>query len=112
MAADTTGTQLRRGALELAVLAVIGRAPSYGGEIVETLAGLPGLDTGAGTVYPLLSRFHRAGWVETTWQESPAGPPRKYYALSRAGRAQLRGRTEAWRQLAGTMTTLLGEGRP
>lgn len=112
MAADATGTQLRRGALELAVLGVLGRAPSYGGEIVDTLADLPGLDTAAGTVYPLLSRFHRAGWVETTWQESPAGPPRKYYALTRAGRAQLAGLTDAWRQLAGTMSALLGEGRP
>ena len=111
MATEATGAQLRRGALELAVLAVLGRAPSYGGEIVETLGGLPGLDTAAGTVYPLLSRFHRAGWVETTWQESPSGPPRKYYALTPAGRDQLGDQTAAWRQLAATMTTLLGKER-
>ena len=111
MATDTAGTPLRRGALELGVLAVLGRAPSYGGEIVETLAGLPGLDTGAGTVYPLLSRFQRAGRVETTWQESPSGPPRKYYTLTRAGRDELAAQTAAWRALDSTMDTLLEVGR-
>lgn len=102
-------TQLRKGALELAVLALLDRAPSYGFEIVDGLAALPGLDATKGTLYPLLTRLKNSGLVETTWQESTKGPPRKYYALSTAGRAELRTQATAWHQLVAAMATLIPE---
>jgi PadR family transcriptional regulator, regulatory protein PadR len=40
-------------------------------------------------LYPLLSRLRRTGWVATTWQESPAGPPRRYYELTSQGKEAL-----------------------
>ncbi|WOQ17172.1 PadR family transcriptional regulator [Raineyella sp. W15-4] len=102
-------TQLRKGALELAVLALLDRAPSYGFEIVEGLAGLPGLEATTGTIYPLLTRLKNSRLVNTTWRESPKGPPRKYYTLSDAGREELAGQTAAWRQVVTAMDTLLTE---
>lgn len=102
-------TQLRKGALELAVLALLDRTPSYGFEIVDGLAALPGLDAPKGTLYPLLTRLKNSGLVETTWQESTKGPPRKYYALSPAGRAELHTQATAWHQLVAAMATLIPE---
>lgn len=107
---DDRQTQLRKGALELAVLAILRGGERYGAEIVDVLASLPGLDAGAGTVYPVLSRLNRAKLVETSWRESPYGPPRKYYRLSRSGQAQLDHHIVAWRQLAQAMDRVLGSG--
>ncbi|MDO5494138.1 MAG: PadR family transcriptional regulator [bacterium] len=103
--------QLRRGSLELAVLALLHAEARYGVEIVEALADRAGLEASSGTVYPLLTRLKNSGLVETTWQESTMGPPRKYYALSPAGRARLEEYRGAWETLAATVAGLLKETR-
>lgn len=103
--------QLRRGSLELAVLALLRSEPRYGVEIVEALADRPGLEASSGTVYPLLTRLKNAGLVETTWQESPLGPPRKYYTLSAEGRDRLARYREAWQTITSTIADLLKETR-
>lgn len=105
MPRDTT--QLRKGALELAILALLDTDESYAVELLERLASMPGLDAGAGTVYPLLSRLAKNGLVTTTWRESTSGPPRKYYRPTPAGRAELRAQAHSWRQLASTLDDLL-----
>ena len=102
------GSQLRKGVLELAVLGLLESESRYGSSLVDELAGRPGLALSAGTVYPLLARLAKAGLVSTTWQESPVGPPRKYYALSDAGRKRLAGLTAEFRAVAAAMATLLG----
>ncbi len=101
--------QLRKGVLELAVLGLLRAGESYGGEIVASLADRPGVDASPGTVYPLLTRLRSAGLVETRWVESPSGPPRKYYSLTHAGRAELIDGTTAWRQLVHALDSLLEE---
>lgn len=111
-AAEDHLTQLRKGSLQLAVLALLAARPRYGLDITEALASHPGLDVNAGTVYPLLTRLKNAGLVETTWQESPAGPPRKYYSLSPAGQRELTAQRQAWQRLSTTMTALLKEATP
>lgn len=104
-------TQMRKGAMELSVLALLRDADAlggrYGGELVDLLAGLPGLDAGAGTIYPVLSRLHSGGLLATSWHESPYGPPRKYYRLTASGHRALEQQSRAWNQLAATMATLL-----
>ena len=60
-------------------------------DLVRALAETDGMVTSEGTIYPLLSRLRRDGLVETTWRESTAGPPRRYYRLTKAGRAALGG---------------------
>lgn len=82
-------SQLLRGALEYCVLALLRDQERYGFELVRTLGDVDGLVTSEGTIYPLLSRLRRDGLVDTTWRESAAGPPRRYYRLTRAGRRAL-----------------------
>lgn len=102
-------TQLRKGSLELAVLALLAVEPRYGADIVEELGRRPGLESPAGTIYPLLTRLKNTGLVSTTWQESPVGPPRKYYALTERGQAQLVAQRAAWVRLSTAIATLLKE---
>lgn len=108
MATDRVA-QLRKGVLELAILGLLRNRESYGGEIVSALAEMPGLDASAGTVYPLLSRLKTTGLVGARWVESPAGPPRKYYQLSSAGRSALAEGTQAWRGLVHALDSVLEE---
>lgn len=100
-------SQFRKGALELAILALLDNGELYGVEIVDRLAGLPGLEAGGGTVYPLLSRLKKSGVVDTSWRESPVGPPRKYYRVSRAGKAELQEMSAAWRGMSAAIDELL-----
>ena len=107
MPRDDRVVQLRKGVLELAILALLERQPRYGGEIVEELRTRPGLETPAGTVYPLLTRLRTSGLVDTAWRESPAGPPRKYYTLTPAGHTAMTDLASSWRELTTALADLL-----
>lgn len=96
-------SQLRRGVLELCILAIIERSPSYGYEIVTELGTTPQLAAGEGTVYPLLRRLKKDGLVETFWQESAAGPPRQYYRITSRGSSSLKAMRDDWRSLLEAM---------
>jgi PadR family transcriptional regulator PadR len=82
-------TELRRGVLEHCVLAVVRAEESYAFDIVRQLAVAGDLLTSEGTIYPLLARLRRDRLVTTTWRESDAGPPRRYYQITDAGRRAL-----------------------
>jgi len=79
--------QLKKGALELCVLALLAHRESYAYEIASTLADRVGM--GEGTIYPLMRRMQSDGLVATYLVESPSGPSRKYYRLTDAGRTAL-----------------------
>ena len=78
-------TQFRKGLVELAVLATIARGETYGYRIVEQLGGLEGLELTESTVYPVLTRLARDGFLAIRTEPSPAGPPRRYYRLTTDG---------------------------
>ena len=104
-------TQLRRGVLEHCVLSLLAlHGELYGFDLVRRLAEVDGMVTSEGTIYPLLSRLRREGWVITTWRESAAGPPRRYYAITPAGRHALTGFRVEWRRFRDSVDTLLGTG--
>ncbi len=87
-----------RGALGLCVLGVLAGGPTYGYAISQQLAQA-GLGTvKGGTLYPLLARLERDGFVEASWQAGDAGPGRKYFTLTAAGRNELTTRAHAWEQ--------------
>ena len=92
-------TQLRKGLLELCVLSSLRGRRLYGYDIVKKLGAVGGLVMGEGTVYPILSRFKKDGLVETTLEESPEGPARKYYQLTPRGRAALAQMLAAWAEV-------------
>ncbi|MFN8080493.1 MAG: PadR family transcriptional regulator [Kineosporiaceae bacterium] len=102
--------QLRRGALEFCVLALLRSTPRYGFDIVRELSEADGLLTSEGTIYPLLSRLRKEGLVTTTWQPSDAGPPRRYYALTGDGRTALDRFGQDWRRFRDAVDRVLGSG--
>ena len=89
-------TQLRKGLLELCVLSSLRGKRLYGYDIVKKLGAMGGLVMGEGTIYPILSRFKKDGLVETSLEESPEGPARKYYQLTARGRSVLAKMLTAW----------------
>ncbi len=85
-----------RGALGLSVLGVLADGPTYGYAISQQLAKA-GLGTvKGGTLYPLLARLEQHGLVESSWQAGDAGPGRKYFSLTAAGRSELATRSRDW----------------
>lgn len=104
---DVWASQLRKGVLDLAVLALLTGEAKYGSQIVEELAARPALSITAGTVYPLLARLAKSGLVKTTWQESPVGPPRKYYTLTPSGRRQAAAMATAFGDVSAALNDLL-----
>jgi PadR family transcriptional regulator PadR len=105
-------SQLRRGVLELCILRLLARAPSYGYEIVSALNRYPSLAAGENTVYPLLRRLRQDGALETFTRESPNGPARQYYRCTRDGERRLRQLESDWKDMAADVATFLKEGRP
>jgi PadR family transcriptional regulator PadR len=101
--------QLKKGALELCVLALLARRESYSYEIASTLAAAVGM--GEGTIYPLMRRMQDDGLVDTRLVESSSGPPRKYYRLTAAGRTAFAAQKREWRTFADAVNQLLGETR-
>jgi PadR family transcriptional regulator PadR len=103
--------QLRKGCLELAILASLWSGRLYGLEIVRRLADGSSLMVPEGTVYPLLGRLKDEGWVDSEWVESDAGHPRKYYKLTPAGRRHLRQLAQSWSSFAASLDALLAPVR-
>ena len=102
--------QLRRGSIQYCVLALLRDQDRYGFELTRELAGADGLVTSEGTVYPLLARLRHEGLVETSWQESSQGPPRRYYRLTPAGHQALDAFTAQWRRFRDAIDQVLDEG--
>src|SRR5579862_5355069 len=105
--ADKWEVQLRKGCLELAILASLWPGKLYGLEILRRLEDDSDLIVSEGTVYPLLSRLKTLGLVRSEWVESDAGHPRKYYALTAAGKQRLLDMSATWAKFSSSMSKLL-----
>lgn len=107
---ETIEIQLKKGVLGLCVLALLSRADSYAYEIASRLSDA--IDMGEGTIYPLMRRMQSEGLVETYLVESSAGPSRKYYRLSDAGRAALAVQTADWKTFTDAVDAVLNAPAP
>ncbi len=96
---DNWSTQLRKGMLELCILNAIKGTSLYGYDIVRKLRNIEGLVISEGTIYPILSRLKREGFVQTTIKESTEGPPRKYYELTAKGKKILNEMNGYWQDI-------------
>ncbi|NDL59949.1 PadR family transcriptional regulator [Phytoactinopolyspora mesophila] len=102
-------TQLLKGVLDLAVLAVLRDSDGYGYDVVRRLRAA-GLDEVAdASVYGTLRRLYRSGALTTYLVPSVEGPHRKYYSLNGVGRDMLRRSGKTWHEFVGTMAGLLGD---
>jgi PadR family transcriptional regulator PadR len=107
--ADKWEVQLRKGCLELAILAALWDGKRYGLEILRRLDSETDSDliVSEGTVYPLLSRLKTLELVRSEWVESEGGHPRKYYALTPAGKRRVVEMAKIWARFSSSMSKLL-----
>jgi PadR family transcriptional regulator, regulatory protein PadR len=105
--------ELKRGSLELIVLHLLAAGEAYGYEIVSKLTAETNgaLEITDGTLYPVLYRLERGGFVAVRWETPERGVPRKYYRLTDKGRDELERLTYEWTTFAKAMTRLLRQDR-
>ena len=101
--------ELKRGSLELIVLHLLASGEAYGYEIVSKLTARTNgaLEVTDGTLYPVLYRLERAGFVGIRWETPERGVPRKYYRITESGQEELARLTEEWTAFAKAMADLL-----
>jgi PadR family transcriptional regulator PadR len=104
---DKWEVQMRKGCLELAILASLWGGKLYGLEILRRLADGSALIVPEGTVYPLLSRLKSEGLLESEWVEADAGHPRKYYRLTPGGRRRALQMARFWSSFSTNLDNLL-----
>ncbi len=101
--------ELKRGTLEMILLRLLSERPMYGYELISTLERLggPPFQLKEGTLYPVLYRLEKAGWIEPKWEVLERGVPRKYYHLSGEGAGQLESLLSEWQEFTAAVQRLL-----
>ncbi len=102
---DNAKAQMKKGVLELCILSILSKKDCYTSEIITELKNSK-LIVVEGTLYPLLTRQKNAGLLSYRWEESTQGPPRKYYALTEAGKEFLNELSVSWNELVNAVTIL------
>ena len=92
---ENTKAQMRKGILEYCILAILSREDSYAPRIIAELKAADMIVV-EGTLYPILTRLKNQELLTYRWEESPQGPPRKYYSLTTQGRDMLRQLDAEW----------------
>ncbi len=100
--------QLRKGYLEMCVMAILHRRQSsYGFALLREFESV-GIDVNEGTLYPLLNRMHKNGWLESNWETpTDGGHPRRFYSLSQTGNSLLPGMIESYQAQQRSLSNLL-----
>lgn len=107
MNTENQNAQMRKGVLELCILAIIAEQDAYASDIITKLKDAR-LIVVEGTLYPLLTRLKNDGLTVYRWEESKAGPPRKYHQITTVGQASLSELTADWRGLIISVEKIIG----
>ena len=100
-------SQIKRGTLEFSILLMISKRSYYGYEIISELNKWQILAAKESTIYPLLRRLLKEGYLSSYWQETTEGlPPRKYYSITDTGRTYLDAMSVEWENLLTAMDGL------
>lgn len=102
---DNLKSQMRKGMLEYCVLLLLRKGDAYASEIITRMKDAH-LIVVEGTLYPLLTRLKNDGLLQYRWQESTAGPPRKYYSLTPLGESSLAQLQQSWQEITSTVAHL------
>ena len=105
---ENVRAQMRKGVLEYCILVILSKREAYASSILDELKAA-NMIVVEGTLYPLLIRQKNQGLLSYRWEESPQGPPRKYYVITEKGRAQLSEMDAAWKEIVDTIETLKNE---
>ena len=100
-------TQMRKGVIEYCVLSILSRGDSYTPEIIAALKESEMIVV-EGTLYLILTRQKNQGLLSYRWEESPQGPPRKYYMLTDKGRAALAELDHSWEEISEQIRKIRG----
>ena len=106
MKVENIQSQMRKGVLEYCILSIIKSGEAYPGDIIEAMKSA-GLNIFEGTLYPLLNRLKNADILSYRWEESPAGPPRKYFSLTDKGLAFYNLLESTWSELSSSVEVLI-----
>lgn len=106
MTIENAKAQMRKGTLELCILAIVEKKDCYASDIIQTMKDKD-LIVVEGTLYPLLTRQKNAGLLSYRWEESTQGPPRKYYALTDKGRTYLKELEDSWKELIDSVNSII-----
>jgi len=104
-------TQLRKGLLEFCLLNLLADGEKYGYEIVQSLEAVEELATSESTVYPILARLSKDGYLKVRVAPSPQGPPRRYFSLTVLGRHRLREMNGYYDELSASIERLRNASR-
>ncbi|MEZ5174121.1 MAG: PadR family transcriptional regulator [Bacteroidia bacterium] len=99
---ENTKAQMRKGVLEFCILSVLSNGDAYASDIITRLREAR-LIVVEGTLYPLLTRLKNSGLLSYRWEESNAGPPRKYYNLTESGKTALDELRISWDELVSSV---------
>lgn len=99
MKLENTKAQMRKGILEYCILSILKNGEAYPSDIIEKLKKAKMIVV-EGTLYPLLTRLKNAELLQYRWEESPSGPPRKYYSLTKNGNDFLQDLDTTWKELS------------
>lgn len=99
---ENVRSQMRKGVLEYCILCLLAKEDAYASSLLTRLKDA-NMIVVEGTLYPLLIRQKNQGLLTYRWEESPQGPPRKYYSLTDKGREQLAQMDDAWREIIATI---------
>lgn len=102
---ENSRTQMRRGVLEYSILLVLRCSDDYASSIIQKLKDVD-IIVVEGTLYPLLIRLKNLGLLTYRWEESPQGPPRKYYMITDKGREQLAELDSTWQELVKSIESI------
>lgn len=102
---ENTQAQMRKGILEFCILSILEKKEAYPSEIIDQLKAAK-LIVVEGTLYPLLTRLKNAELLSYRWEESPSGPPRKYYVITKMGKAFLEELKDTWNELNKAVSTI------
>jgi PadR family transcriptional regulator, regulatory protein PadR len=100
-------SQLRKGSLDLAVLASLWDGPLDRQQICRQMEQMAGIAVVQGVIYPVLRRLRKARWIETRWVEVEAGHPRQLFCLTTSGREYESELIRRWTEFAGGMNRML-----
>ena len=105
-------SDLARSCTDLVLLSLLLKRPMYGYQILTTLQdrGNGEFRFKQGTLYPVLYRLERQGWIEANWEDPPEGKRRKVYHVTRDGRREHRARATQWLRFTDNVRSILKEG--
>lgn len=110
MTEENVKVQMRKGILEYCILAILARGANYAPKIISELKAAE-MVVVEGTLYPILTRQKNAGLLTYHWEESPQGPPRKYYKLTAKGEEYLAQWDKAWEDMVKQIEVIRGKAQ-